>query len=751
MPSTTSTFSFIFLFWNLFVLKWEMLNAFRINRLSPLTGGISRLNRLPKTFATMKDIVVAKQSSFWTKQKKPQFVFVGGKGGVGKTTTSSAVALTCSDNNLSTLVVSTDPAHSLGDCLDADLSDGLIKQIPTETNLWALEIDIKQGMKGFQQIMNFDPDTLSKQIGLPKEVFNMIDFEDIVKLFKNPPPGIDEVFALTKIFEFIDPKNRLQFDRIVIDTAPTGHTLRLLQIPSFITNTATKLLKLRAQVDRMMTMFGSLFGGNRDNAEAAKKVVQMFEKIELLQKNIQMLLKIIKDAEQTQFIVVTIPTFVALQETKRLLNSLERATIEVSSIVCNQIIFPDINQLYLNNRAENQKLWIEHMRSFLNVSGHQEVEITEVPYVSNEITTVFGLKYFQNIIHPISKESAHSATNPINSKKLTIFGGKGGVGKSTSSSSWAVRLSEAGFKTLLVSTDPAHSLSDVFRESFKDTPTRIDMNSQSPEEGGLWVLEIDPMKAMEEFKNSTTKDLTGSNDNAIMNLLFDPHDPPPGIDELAAISKVISFLQDGYTTPSGEKIQFERIVLDTAPTGHTLRMLEVPQFMESFLNTLRKSSAKFSAMGSLLQQQQQQRPGGVDPVEQQRQQHLFQQKIGELQIRMKQFSDMLHNPKQTEFTIVTIPTELATAETKRLFQSLENQNVLIRRIIMNQIISGNESEKYIEDLQKGQSVILKELNEISEEKKIPLIKIPYFPTEMRTVYALRHVGKNIFPEIEYQE
>jgi arsenite-transporting ATPase len=350
----------------------------------------------------------------------------------------------------------------------------------------------------------------------------------------------------------------------------------------------------------------------------------------------------------------------------------------------------------------------------------------------------------------------------MSSRKLTIFGGKGGVGKSTSSASWAVRLSEAGFKTLLVSTDPAHSLSDVFRQSFQDTPVHIDKGSEHQDEAGgeLYVLEIDPKKAVAEFKESATKDVlhgsssgadnNNNNNNFLMDLLFDPNDPPPGIDELAAISKVISYFEDGYRAADGNLLKFDRIVLDTAPTGHTLRMLEIPEFMDNLFNTLRKTTSKLAPLSGLLG------GGGLftpqqtnsSPSQRKVQQDLLQAKLQQLQSRMKKFTDMIHNEKETEFAIVTIPTELAFRETKRLISSLQKQNVLVRRVIVNQIIRGDESMSYIENLHKGQNLIVEELTNMSEQNRIPLIKIPYFPTEMRAADALRHVGKRIFPETE---
>jgi arsenite-transporting ATPase len=280
----------------------------------------------------------------------------------------------------------------------------------------------------------------------------------------------------------------------------------------------------------------------------------------------------------------------------------------------------------------------------------------------------------------------------------------------------------------------------VFREKFKSVPTFIESSSNG---GELWALEIDPSQAIEEFKSSTVKDIAGGDNNPFaavptemnfIDFLFDPNDPPPGIDELAAVSKVVSFLEAGYTNPQGKTIQFDRIVLDTAPTGHSLKMLSLPEFVNNLINSLRKATEKLSAISNMFQNEQQQRA-----------KHLMNKKLSELQQRMKNFEEMLKNPAETEFTVVTIPTEMAVAETKRLLESLKEKDVLVRRLIMNQIIEGSETQAFLDAAKRGQAAVMDNLTNLSKENSLPLIQIPYFPVETRTVHALRHVGEAIFP------
>jgi arsenite-transporting ATPase len=102
---------------------------------------------------------------------QPQFVFVGGKGGVGKTSSSSAIAISLSDAGFRTLIVSTDPAHSLGDALDVNLRSGQVLPIATETNLWALEIDVDAALAEFQEAARgLDADSLAASLGVPRDI-----------------------------------------------------------------------------------------------------------------------------------------------------------------------------------------------------------------------------------------------------------------------------------------------------------------------------------------------------------------------------------------------------------------------------------------------------------------------------------------------------------------------------------------------------------------------------------------------------
>ena len=166
---------------------------------------------------------------------KKQTVFVGGKGGVGKTTSSAALAIQLAMQDLKVLVVSTDPAHSLGDALDEDLRKGrgnpvMMTDPLTAGRLYAAEVDAESALQEFREnLASFDVDKLATSLGVSSDLLEGLGLREFSGLLNNPPPGLDELVALANVMD-----DKKDFDVVVIDTAPTGHTLRLLALPQFL-------------------------------------------------------------------------------------------------------------------------------------------------------------------------------------------------------------------------------------------------------------------------------------------------------------------------------------------------------------------------------------------------------------------------------------------------------------------------------------------------------------------------------------
>jgi arsenite-transporting ATPase len=283
-------------------------------------------------------------------------------------------------------------------------------------------VDAEAALAEFRALaQDLDPAAISRSLGVPASIADSLGLEELAGVFADPPPGVDEVVALTRIFQYGEEKEsdgRMRFERVIIDTAPTGHTLRLLQLPAFLDSLTGRLIKLRAKISSAVDAFRGMFGGTARSAE-----VSPLDRLEEIQTRLTRLTALIKDPTRTQFCVVTIPTQLALEETKRLLGSLQSEGVSVSTVVCNQVIAPNMGERYLATRSAGQRGVITRLQRSLP-SG---VQLVEVPYVDTEVTGIYGLRFFGSLAHP--QDDSDSCSDPANSKPLTIFGGKGGVGR----------------------------------------------------------------------------------------------------------------------------------------------------------------------------------------------------------------------------------------------------------------------------------------------------------------------------------
>ncbi len=190
---------------------------------------------------------------------KKKALWVGGKGGVGKTSSASALALALAESGRNTLLISTDPAHSISDSIGQDVSGGEIQKIEgVNGNLYALEIDPAKAIAEFKESLNSGDDSMN-DLKSSMQMLGLDDFEDTIT--ESIPPGMDEALSLAKAIQYIDNE---EYDIIVFDTAPTGHTLRLLSLPDFLDSFLGKLMKVRVRISNMFSSFKGLFGGSGD-------------------------------------------------------------------------------------------------------------------------------------------------------------------------------------------------------------------------------------------------------------------------------------------------------------------------------------------------------------------------------------------------------------------------------------------------------------------------------------------------------
>ncbi len=309
-----------------------------------------------------------------------RMVMFGGKGGVGKTSCAASSAIWAAEHGRNTLIISTDPAHSLGDSLGVDLPPGVPTPIEGIENLTALEINPKVNISELKGLTNINP---MEEMGMSGLMENMPLFGDMEELTSLTPPGIDEALAFGKILEFIETEH--EYDLVIFDTAPTGHTLRFLSLPETLSGWIGKLIKMRIKIGKMFGAVKRLF------SREEKKDDNSLEVLEKLNDAILNAREDLTNPIKNSFIIVMIPEEMAITETGRLLNELIKHNIPVSNIVVNQL-YQDTTELCVFCKARRemqQKNLVKIKDIFIE---KLKKNLIEVPLFKDEIREYNKLK-----------------------------------------------------------------------------------------------------------------------------------------------------------------------------------------------------------------------------------------------------------------------------------------------------------------------------------------------------------------------
>nr|WP_135825429.1 ArsA family ATPase [Halorussus ruber] len=271
----------------------------------------------------------------------PEYVLYGGKGGVGKTTMAAATGLASARDGTSTLVVSTDPAHSLSDTFETDIPASP-ERIREDVPLYAAEIDPEAAMEegdamfggaaGDGSADEVDPASgpMGDDSGPMGGLGGMLGGENPMEsMLGGPMPGADEAAAMQKLLEFMDDE---RFERVVVDTAPTGHTLRLLELPELMDSMVGRIMKMKQKFQGMMEGVKGMFGGEEADPE------QGLDDLEELSDRIERLRATLRDPSKTDFRVVMVPEEMSVFESKRLLGQLAEFEVPVGTVVVNKVM-----------------------------------------------------------------------------------------------------------------------------------------------------------------------------------------------------------------------------------------------------------------------------------------------------------------------------------------------------------------------------------------------------------------------------
>lgn len=296
-------------------------------------------------------------------------VLFGGKGGVGKTACASGTGLYLA-KDFRTLLISTDPAHSLSDSLGQEIGDE-IKEVKGVKNLSALEVSAQKALSTFKT-------EYEGEIKKILDTSTYLDQEDIDSIFALPIPGMDEVMGFKTIVDLIE---EARFDKYIVDTAPTGHALRLLTLPDLLDDWINVMAKMRWKYRYMVETFAGKYKPDEgdDFLLTMKKTVKRIEDL-------------LRDSNRCEFIAVTIPEDMAILETERMLNSLSNYGIKVRQLVINNVI-ESRDCGFCRERRKEQEKYINQIRD-----KFADLETTIVPLQPREVKGMDSLGNFKVLL-----------------------------------------------------------------------------------------------------------------------------------------------------------------------------------------------------------------------------------------------------------------------------------------------------------------------------------------------------------------
>ena len=385
-------------------------------------------------------------------------ILVGGKGGVGKTTTACATACWFAKGGLRTLIVSSDPAHSTSDALGFSLG-----HTPTQVEgvpfLWGMELDPQAHLEtllprisdslGGGMVPN-----MSTILG-SDAAEEVIDGASSIKAGELMLPGLDEALAFDQLIRHLeDPR----FDVIVFDTAPTGHTLRLLALPELLDQWTGRILKiLRMQ------------GGLRSLLFGRKQQDEMQEELERLSRRIAHVRRVLADKDHARFLLVTIAEQMAVDETIRAAEGLAEFGINIGGVVVNRLT-PDLDFDWLQGRRSIEQRHLENLKRYF-----EGLSLAEVPLEATDVHGIEALEALGTSIHGDEIDEVEHDGPQVVGKQIEMTVRKGLILKTDAEGATRVRMylpgarkEEIGLKGrdshLLVSVNGHEAAIDIGRE-----------------------------------------------------------------------------------------------------------------------------------------------------------------------------------------------------------------------------------------------------------------------------------------------
>ena len=606
-----------------------------------------------------------------------QYIFFSGKGGVGKTSMACTAAVRYADDGKRTLIVTTDPASNLADMFEQHIGHK-ITPIQGAPNLWAMEIDPDQATHEY-----IDRAMAPIRAAFPPQMVQVMEEQ-------MSGPCTAEVAAFDRFTDFLElpDQNGSSYDVVIFDTAPTGHTLRLLELPAEWSQSINAASEGSGQ-----TCIGP--------SAAIQDAKHKYERA----------LATMRDSSQTKFVFVLHPEAIAIKETLRATAELGKLDIHTHRLIINGIIPPEekANPLFAA-RAEMQARYLKQIETELPLPAQRMFllpgEIKGLARLREVVRMFFdGARPAGDYATVLSAAEFTSSPSldvlaritPNGHRRTLFFAGKGGVGKTVASCLTAVWLARQGYKTLLLTTDPAAHLGDVLGAPVGDIAAPV---SGQP---NLWAAKIDPKTAAEAYKTRILDDARQRGRPAQAIKVMAEELDSPCTEEMAAFDKFIDF---------ASQTDWQAVVFDTAPTGHTMRLIELPMDWSQQIDVKVFASVDTTAADDVAKQ------------------------------RFGQVIEMMRDPAQSTFAFVMYPESTPILEAWRAAQELGTVGIQPGLVVANFVIPPEQATTPF--VQARRAMQEKYLAEIATRFPVPVVQVPLLPHEVKGLAVLTQLGDSMY-------
>ena len=611
-----------------------------------------------------------------------KYIFFSGKGGVGKTTMACATAVHYANEGKKTLIVTTDPASNLADVFETEIGH---KITPLLNNVWGMEIDPDKATEEYRERI-----LAPMRAVMPESVMAVLEEQ-----FNSP--CTTEIASFDRFVDFMVAEKEgkgKKYDVVIFDTAPTGHTIRLLELPVDWSKHIEESAKGNGN-----TCIGPV-------ASIQENKVKYDEATRLL-----------GDAERTTFMFVLHPEETSVYETKRSSKELKEIGVKNVELIINGMLPEEVcEHPFFKSRFDMQQKYIKIIESdfpikirkmyqrngeitgverLLNIekdlffnSGKQTYSIPEGTGGNGELLKA----EFDNFI----PDSIDKIITPNGKTKSIFFTGKGGVGKTVISVVTAYKFANEGYKTLLLTTDPAAHIGEVLEQNITDHIQEVKGVEN------LWSVIVDQEKATEEYKQRIVEESNSKYSEDMMVAIKEELESPC-TEEMAGFDKFMGYV---------ESDDYDFVVFDTAPTGHTLRLLELPFDYSDQVSMMVTTNQKSQDAKSVTQKR-------------------FDKVIA----RMK-------NPEQSIFSFVVYPESTPVIEAYRAMLDLKEAGIQTQFVVANQVLEPEycTNEFFI----KRRKMQEKYLGEIKERFQLPVTVMPLLESEIKGIGMIQKASNLLF-------